>query len=101
MTFKEIQNILQKYRFYGFTVKRHEGNMKLTYTFHSITYFAVKISVDVIKLDKERIVAKVRIANIDIDDENELIPTLNGLYKIHNRILYGKEGNNHAKPQRT
>jgi hypothetical protein len=59
----------------------------------------VKISVDVIKLDKERIVAKVRIANIDIDDENELIPTLNGLYKIHNKILYGKEGNNHAKPK--
>lgn len=101
MNFKEIENILHKYRFYGFTVKRHEGNMKLTYTFHSVPYFTVNISVDVIRLDKERIVTKVRIANINIDDEKELIPTLNGLHKIHNRILYGKEGNNHAKPQRT
>jgi hypothetical protein len=60
----------------------------------------VKITVDVIRLDKEKIVTKVRIANIDIDDEKELIPTLNGLYKIHNRIIYGKGGNNHEKPQR-
>lgn len=91
MTFKEIQNILQKYGFYGFTVKRHEGNMKLTYTFHSISYFTVKITVDVIRFEKERIVSKVRIGNIDITDEKELMPTLNGIYKIHNRILYGKK----------
>lgn len=99
MSFKEIQSILQQYRFYGLTVKRHEGNMKLTYTFVSASYFTVKILVDVLRLDNERIVAKVRIANIDIEDEKELIPTLNGLYKIHNRILYGKEGNRHDKPK--
>jgi len=100
MNFEQIKNILQQYKFYGLTVKRHEGNMKLSYTFHSVPYFAVKITVDVIRLDKEKIVTKVRIANIDIDDEKELIPTLNGLYKIHNRIIYGKGGNNHEKPQR-
>lgn len=100
MDFKEIQKILQEYRFYGLTVKRHEGNMKLTYTFHSVPYFTVKILVDVLRLDKDRIVAKVRIANIDINDEKELIPTLNDLHKIHNRILYRKGGNNHEKPKR-
>jgi hypothetical protein len=73
--------------------------MKLTYTFVSAPYFTVKILVDVLRLDNERIVAKVRIANIDIEDEKELIPTLNGLYKIHNKILYGKEGNRHDKPK--
>jgi hypothetical protein len=100
MTFNEIKNILQEYKFYGLTVKRHEGNMKLTYTFHSVPYFTVKILVDVLRLDKDRIVAKVRIANIDINDEKELIPTLNNLHKIHNRMLYGKGGNNHSKPKR-
>ena len=101
MSFKEIQNILQQYRFYGFIVKRHEGNVKLTYTFHSVPYFTVKILVDVLRADNERLVVKVRIANIDVNDEKELIPTLNGLYKIHNRILYGKGGNNHERPKRT
>ena len=98
MTFKEIEKLLDKYTFHGFTGGRTSKHT-LRYTYHSISYFTVNIIVDVIKLDKERIVAKVRIANIDIDDENELIPTLNGLYKIHNKILYGKEGNNHAKPK--
>ena len=100
MNFQEIQNILQQHGFYGLTIKRHEGNMKLTYKFHSISYFTVDINVDVIRLDKDKIVTKVQIANIVIDDEKELIPTLNGIYKIHNRILYGKQGNNHTKPKR-
>ena len=101
MNFEQITNILEKYKFYGFTVKRHEGNMKLTYTFHSVPYYAVNIVVDTIRLNKEKIVAKVKIANIDIDDEKELIPTLNGLHKIQNRLIYGKGGNNHAKPKTT
>ena len=92
MSFKEVEKLLHQNGFYGFTVKRHEGNMKLTYTFHSISYYTVNILVDVIRADKERIVSKVRIGNIDIDDEKELIPTLKGVYKIHNRILYGKKG---------
>lgn len=88
MTFNEIKNILQRYNFFGFTGRR--GEHKLSYTFHSISYYTVIIVVDVIKLDKERIVSKVKIGNIEIDDEKELIPTLNGIGKIHNRILFGK-----------
>jgi hypothetical protein len=87
MTFKQVEKILNKYHFYGFTVSR--GEEKLRYTFHSVPYYAVNIIVDVIKFEKERIVAKVTIGNIEINDEKELIPTLNGIYKIHKKILFG------------
>ena len=86
MEFKEIKKILEKYKFFGFTVKVSEH--ALSYTFHSIPYFAVEIIVHVLKLDKDRIVSKVKIGNIEIEDEKELIPTLNDIYKIHKAILF-------------
>lgn len=89
MTFKEIEKLLDKYTFHGFTGGRTSKHT-LRYTYHSISYFTVNIIVDVIKLDKEKIVSKVKIGNISIENEKELIPTLNGVGKIHNKILYGK-----------
>ena len=89
MNFEHIKNILQRYNFYGFTVRRGENVM--SHTFHSISYYTVTIVVDVIKFNKERIVSKVRIGHIEINDEKELIPTLNGIGKIHHRILYGNK----------
>ena len=90
MTFKEIEKILGDYGFYGLTVHRCSDGNKLSYTFESISYYTVSITVDVLRLNEERLVSKVKVGNVTIDDEKELIPTLNGVYKIHNKILYGK-----------
>ena len=93
MTFKEIREILEEKGFYGFTVKRGATPHQLSYTYHSISNYAVNIVVDTIRLEKEKIVARVKIGNITIDDEKELIPTLNGVNKIHNVIIYGNKKN--------
>ena len=89
MTYKQINRILNTYKFFGFTVKRSSDNQRLSYTYHSVPYFAVNVIVDTIRLDKEKIVTKVQIGDITIEDEKKLIPTLDGVYKIHKRILYG------------
>lgn len=89
MEFKEIEALLNKYKFYGFTVTRDKTKTKFIYTYHSVPYFAVNVIVDTIKLNKEKIVTKVQIGDVTIDDEKNLIPTLDGVYKIHKRILYG------------
>lgn len=94
MLYEEIKELLAQRGFFNFTAKRDKNNRHVTYTYHSIVYYAVNIVVDTIKLDKERIVTRVKIANINIDDEKELIPTLNGLYKIHNAIVYGNRKSN-------
>ena len=89
MSFKEIEKILNKYKFYGFTVSRDSTKTKFTYTYHSTPYYAVNIKVFVTKIDKEKLVTKAIIGDVEINDEKDLIPTLNNLYKIHNKILYG------------
>lgn len=88
MTFKEIQEILQNNSFYGHTVHKHKNGYNLSYVFRNISYYTVPIIVDVLKANQEKIVIKVKIANIEINDEKELIPTLNGISKIHHNILY-------------
>ena len=58
MVFAKVQDILREYNFYGIIVHR-DGNYKLIYTFHSVPYYAVNITVDVLRVDKDRIVSSM------------------------------------------
>lgn len=96
MTFEQIESILQKHNFYGLTVHKSKDGYRLIYKFHSISYYAVPIVVEVLKIDKEKIVSKVKIGTIEINDEKKVIPALNGIDKIQHQILYGKTKRKHA-----
>ena len=91
MEYRDIVKILEKYKFFGFTVKADKKREKLSYTFHSIPYFAVHIVVDTVRLEKDKIVTKVHIGDLVIEDEKELIPKLKNIYDIHKKILFGKK----------
>lgn len=90
MIFPKVKDILMQYNFYGLTVRR-DGKYKLIYTFHSVPYYAVNVTVDVLKVDKERIVSSMTIGGIAVNDEKDLIPTLKMLGRIQHNILYGKQ----------
>jgi hypothetical protein len=45
-----------------------------------------------VRLEKDKIVTKVHIGDLVIEDEKELIPTLKNIYDIHKKILFGKKG---------
>lgn len=89
MSFKELDKLLEKHHFFGFTVKR--GDRKLTYTFRSIPYFCVVIVVDVIKVNPETfgsktIVGRVTINGKEINDLRELVNTLEkDVYSLHKK----------------
>ena len=92
MEFKEIQKILEQYHFFGFTVHR-DDKYNLKYTFRSIRYFTVQITVHIIKVNPDKLggqklVNEIRIGQIKIDDAKELITTLNNLNSIHKNILF-------------
>ena len=90
MIFAKVKEILRQYNFYGLTVRR-DGDYKLTYTFHSVPYYAVNVTVDVLRVDKERIVSSMTIGGIAVNDEKDLIPTLKTLGRIQHNILYGNK----------
>lgn len=85
MDYKEIEQLLKKYQFFGFTVKRY-GN-KLRYTYRSIAYYAVIIDVHVMRVNPEtfgfkKMVLEVTINNNKINDLKELVNALKDIYKV-------------------
>ena len=90
MNFKDISNILRQKGFYGFTVKR--GDHKLTYTFRSITYFCVRIVVEVIRVNPETFGCKTMVGRITINEQeiNDL-KELKNAFKNDIHMLHKKE----------
>lgn len=87
MDFEQIKKILEKYNFFGFTVKR---DSKLEYTFRSISYYAILITVEVIRVNPEtfgckKLVARITINGKEINDPKELKNELNNIYALQKR----------------
>lgn len=90
MNFKDISNILSQKGFYGFTVKR--GNHKLTYTFRSISYFCVRIVVEVIRVNPETFGCKTMVGRITINgQEIEDLRELKNAFKDDIHSLHKRE----------
>ena len=89
MSFKELEKILSKYHFFGFTVKR--GDNRLTYTFRSVPYFCMVIVVDVINVNpktfgSKTLVGRVTLNDNEINDLRELVKILDkDIYSLHKK----------------
>jgi hypothetical protein len=88
MNYDKIRNILEKNKFLAHTVKRNGS--RLTYSYFSVPYYAVKIDVEVIKVNPEtfgmtKMVSEIVVNEKKIEDFKEFIATLSSLHKIHNK----------------
>lgn len=88
MNYDKIRNILEKNKFFAHTVKRNGS--RLTYSYLSVPYYAVKIDVEVIKVNPKifgiaKMVSSIIVNEKKIEDFKELMTTLNNLHKIHNK----------------
>lgn len=89
--YNEVVKILENNWFYGFTVKRE--NNRVTYTFKSIRYPNVLISVKTLKIEPNKIPSKkivlgIKFNNIEINGWKEFINGLKEIYKF-NKKNYG------------
>ena len=88
MNYDKIRNILEKNKFLAHTVKRNGS--RLTYSYFSVPYYAVKIDVEVIKVNPKtfgmtKMVSEIVVNEKKIEDFKEFIATLSSLHKIHNK----------------
>ena len=96
MNFKDIDRLLKRYKFFGFTVKRYDN--KLRYTYRSVAYYAVVIEVTVMRVNLEafgfnKMVLLASINGKKIEDTTELVNALNNIYKtqkVEREKLYKK-----------
>lgn len=84
MDFKEIEKLLSKYGFFGFTVGRKDK--RLSYTFRSISNYAIVITVEVIRVNPETFKTTKLVGRITINDRE--IEDLRGLKKQLDNIYY-------------
>ena len=94
--FKEIVDILGKNSFYGFTA--HRESNRITYTYHSVRYPNVIISVKTLKLNQdkipsEKIVLGIKFNNIEINGWKEFIDEIKNLNKNY-KTKYGNTKKN-------
>jgi len=94
--YNEVVKILEKNWFYGFTVKRE--NNRVTYTFRSIRYPNVLISVKTLKIEPNKIPSKkivlgIKFNDIEINGWKEFIKELKEIYKF-NKKNYGNTKKN-------
>lgn len=85
MDFKDIERLLKRYKFFGFTVKRYGD--KLCYTYRSVAYYAVVIEVHVMRVNPEvfgfkKMVLLASINGKKIEDITQLVNSLNAIYKL-------------------
>ena len=83
LKFSVVEKLLSKYGFHGFNLKR-DGH-KLTHTYISIRYYAVTITVTVLKIKDKKYVVSVNVNGEDIEDFKSLMNTLNDMGKIHKK----------------
>ena len=88
MDFKEIEKLLSKYGFFGFTVGRK--NNRLSYTFRSIANYAIVIVVEVIRVNPEtfkttKLVGRITINDREIEDLRGLKKQLDNIYQLQKK----------------
>ena len=88
MDFKEIEKLLRKYGFFGFTVGRKDK--RLSYTFRSISNYAIVITVEVIRVNPEtfktsKLVGRITINDREIEDLIGLKKQLDNVYQLQKK----------------
>lgn len=88
MDFKEIEKLLRKYGFFGFTVGRKDK--RLSYTFRSISNYAIVITVEVIRVNPEtfktsKLVGQITINDREIEDLRGLKKQLDNIYQLQKK----------------
>lgn len=88
MDFKEIEKLLSKYGFFGFTVGRKDK--RLSYTFRSISNYAIVITVEVIRVNPEtfkttKLVGRITINDREIEDLRGLKKQLDNIYQLQKK----------------
>ena len=88
MDFKEIEKLLSKYGFFGFTVGRKDK--RLSYTFRSISNYAIVITVEVIRVNPEtfktsKLVGRITINDREIEDLRGLKKGLDNMYQLQKK----------------
>ena len=88
MDFKEIEKLLRKYGFFGFTVGRKDK--RLSYTFRSISNYAIVITVEVIRVNPEtfktsKLVGRIVINDREIEDLRGLKKQLDNIYQLQKK----------------
>ena len=86
--YNEVVKILEKNWFYGFTAKRE--NNRVTYTFRSVRYPNVLISVKILKIEPNKITSKrivlgIKFNDIEISGWKEFIKELKEIYKYNRK----------------
>lgn len=89
--YEKVNKALEDNSFFGFTCKR-EKNGRLTYTYRSIKYHCVSISVSVAKLKPNELRSRKIVLNINVNGRNvegwaDFMDTLNNCWKIHNKAF--------------
>lgn len=88
MDFKEIEKLLSKYGFFGFTVGRKDK--RLSYTFRSVSNYAIVITVEVIRVNPEtfkttKLVGRITINDREIEDLRGLKKQLDNIYQLQKK----------------
>ena len=88
MDFKEIEKLLNKYGFFGFTVGRKDN--RLSYTFRSIANYAIVIVVEVIRVNPEtfkttKLVGRITINGKEFEDLKGLKNQLDNIYQLQKK----------------
>ena len=91
--YKAVDKILGDNYFFGFTAKRNKETNRVLYTYHSVRYPNVLISVLTMKLDpskiqSDKIVLGIKFNDIEIGGWNDFINELKFVYK-YNKKDYG------------
>ena len=114
--YNKVKEVLESNGFFGFTCKRGDG--RLTYTYRSIHYHCVTVSVVVAKLQPGNINSRKIVLNINVNGKNingwnDFIQSMKNKWKLHNEEFpktfkslgnngNGKENkhaNSHRKPR--
>ena len=96
--YKAIDKILEDNYFFGFTAKRNKETNRMLYTYRSVRYPNVLISVLTMRLDpskiqSDKIVLGIKFNDIEIGGWNDFINELKFVHK-YNRKNYGNTKKN-------
>ena len=96
--YKAVDKILEDKYFFGYTAKRNKKTNRILYTYRSVRYPNVLISVLTMRLDpskiqEDKIVLGIKFNDIEIGGWNDFINELKFVYK-YNKKDYGSTKKN-------
>lgn len=88
--YKAVDKILEDNYFFGFTAKRNKKTNRILYTYRSVKYPKVLISVLTMRLDpskiqEDKIVLGIKFNDIEIGGWNDFINELKFVYKYNRK----------------